>query len=163
MENFQNFQKEIVADVFERLKKSLYSSNSEMRIYFTGTSDVPHSDFEERSNNLKIGVIANKSVVARNLLFFLRIIQAETGWAHRDLSSVLLDVSLENPRAKISDYISHFAALEQGSTVSFSLNEVPTVTLFHGPTHYQTISVPLCDIDIWTLPRIQEHIGYIIN
>lgn len=133
----------------------------EDRIFIDGEYDSNQTKFEEKSNNLKIGVRARSTVKGYIALLFLRIIIDENyGFLldnlSQDGSDYDNDVTLPSAVEKLKD-------VETEYTTVYAPGESIEVELWRrddsGGQSTHTVTAKESDIDLWDLSRLDKELS----
>lgn len=151
------FDDEKLLEIINKLEiyiKTLKRENS--KIYFSSEFDSNQSKFEEKSNNLKIGVICDNENLAYLLLFFVRCtFENFIDRFARTLSFY------KNSNLLIEEIFNILAKAENYRTEVYDITEEFTRTLSgykDGKRHDILIKRNISDIDIWTYRRVFKYI-----
>jgi len=124
------------------------------KIYFSGECDSNQSDFEHKSNERKICVLASNEVSGLIMLRLLRIIIDNR-------ADMLLEDVLGCDYKPLGTTLTHekimknLASCEKSYLDSYELNSEITTNFIRKECNF---TKRLDQIDIWTLPRIMENI-----
>lgn len=143
----ENIMCDVISDVLKRLKEL---NTGESKIYFAGIYDGTHPKFEEKSNLLQIGVMANdKRVGFASLRFLNSIISACYDGLLQDLINF---PSVKEGPLTVESIIDLFVELEEPQSKVFS----PTDTFTRTLSNSNEITTTLDKVDVWTFDRINK-------
>jgi hypothetical protein len=150
---FTEMAQNLLPDIFDRMKE--INVGETPKIYFSGEFDSNQTKFEKASNQLKVGAIANNDKIGQALLRFTRyIIDDNLSLYYDDLSEVEQSLTLDN-------IIDLMAERESFYVDSFYLNETPEANLLNAGGEFR-ITNNLANVDIWTVPRVENNIDWVI-
>jgi hypothetical protein len=135
-----------------RMNNKLWKDNESL-IYFSGEFDSNQTKFENKSNNLKIGVVAKSQKIGCAGLRFLRYIIDDRlhDLYDDDLTCFHED---ETSDYSISNFIEYLAMLEDVYMSCFKLDEIYSVELSDGTS----IRTTKRDVDKWSIKRLKKEI-----
>lgn len=164
----------VIPEIFKQLRILEKRSIDPPKIYFSGEGDSNQTTFERASNHLELGVVSSSKFVALILLRFVRIIiddhqtmlDEDLFSRHYDLGEEKRKLITEEEFNKIPIPISEFLELlshhEDQYLSSFDLSDEFKVKLGYGKNK-QVIRKRLHEVNIWTLPRIEQAFSEDIN
>lgn len=146
-----------------------------IKIYVDGEFDSNQTDFERRSNNIEVAVMATSDIVGYCLLRIVRMIvdrNFELLEYVIDYDKIVDDFPEDSTRAElyrmifgdlpIMKIIKKMAKCETLYTKSFNIGEPITVTLL-GIDNGEVVDIPIektiDQIDIWTINRVRTYLN----
>lgn len=151
-----------ILDIIKQLKHQnnmAIRNGKQLKIYFSGSSESEQTDFENASNYLIIGVIANDPLVGSTMLRILRYIIDE--------QFELFERDKENASHENEELLSYLSALESEFQSSFKIHDTPHIQLIGSNDKSNggknTICRSLNNIDIWTLKRMKMYMKHILS
>ena len=154
-EDYLTVVEPILKAIFKYLDELSKKSTEPNKIYFSGEFDSNQTDFEEQSNQLKVGVITNNETTGLVLLRLLRIIiDKNPNLFWYDLENLITD-DTSDFEVSVADIIHAFAKGEELYMTSFELNG-KLITRACDDNKI-IIERRLDEVDIWTLKRVSEH------
>ena len=145
-----------VLDELFRMEHEARSSNQSVtKVYFSGEFDSNRTEFEELSNQLKIGVLAPSAIIGKACLRLVRYIidDHENSLFKRDLEDAYQH--FECDRAGITRLVYYLAYTEEQYCTSFFPKDTFKIILQDWKSE-TTIQTTINHVDIWTVQRIQE-------
>lgn len=143
-------EEELWNHIFTYLKNN--DEGNEPKIYFSGECDSNQTEFETKSNYLQIGVLAHNDNVGLILLRLLRCVIDG-----HDIHFVVEDVynEVDGKNVSLEKFMEILAKQENMYMSSHSLGD-RFVNILHGWKGETRITKRITEVDVWTLPRIEN-------
>lgn len=160
----KNIEDITMFDVLDALKELCVTrKNKRAKVYFSGELDSNRTTFEEKSNQLEIGVAAYDDFVG---LIMLRLLRYAVDFNDDLFLSDKEDSQEEKLTNDFESLLEYLSKCEKQYQTSFYISDIYTRELsgYDGSKYKKTIiKKNIFDVDVWTLKRLESSLHDIFD